>query len=518
MSPEEIGGIMQIGTTPGGDGRARPSSPGGTVSGRYAEELVAAGFAVEIADAPLLHEGLNIADLAHVLLLLERGVVPEPAAHRLLSVVLEAVHTPAGQFDYDPAHGEIYNCRDRCFAARIGRDAGWLHAGRTRREAVRIALRLRVRRDTADLVEAAARFCLAVARCADAHAGTLMVEHTYLQHAQPSTFGHYLLAVGYPVLREIERLRSDLDVIDRSPAGAGGVNGSPLTGSRGRMAELLGFAEVIEHTRDAMWQVDGLTALVQGAARLATTLDRLAEDLEIYSSEEFGWLRLAERHTRTSVLMPQKRNPYALTMVRGEAGVLVGRATGMLALAKSPSARSDNLIFAYGEVPRALDLATRTTRLMTGVVDGLEVDAGRMRAALDAGFSQAADLAELLMVHAGLDYRSAYDVVGTCVRRAAAQGRRGIDITVDDMATAAAEVGVVGLPVPGAAELAAALDPETIVCSRATRGGAAPEVVRGMAEDCEAAADTALTTIRARRGVWDAAESDVVRQAIETVG
>jgi argininosuccinate lyase len=155
---------------------------------------------------------------------------------------------------------------------------------------------------------------------------------------------------------------------------------------------------------------------------------------------------------------------------------------------------------------------------MAGVVDGLEVDAGRMRAALDAGFSQAADVAELLMLHAGLDYRSAYDVVGTCVRRAASEGRRGIDITVDDVAAAATEVGVVGLPVPDAAALAAALDPETIVRSRGSRGGAAPEVVRGMAKDCEATARTALTTVRARGVAWDAAESDVVRRATELVG
>jgi argininosuccinate lyase len=489
-----------------------------SASGRYAEELVEAGFAIEVADAPLLHEGLNAADLAHVLLLHERGVVPAPAARRLLSAVLEAVRTPAEQFDYDPAHGEIYNCRERCFAARIGRDAGWLRAGRTRREAVRIALRLRVRRDTADLIEAAARFCVAGARGGDAHAETLMVEQTYLQHAQPSTFGHYLLAAVYPVLREIERLTADLDGINRSPAGAGGVNGSPLTGDRERMADLLGFDDVIEHTRDAMWQVDAFTAVVQGAARLATALDRLAEDLEIYCSEEFGWLRLAERHTRTSVLMPQKRNPYALTMVRGEAGVLIGRATGLLALAKSPSARSDNLIFAYGEVPRALELATRATRLMAGVVDGLEVDSGRMRAALDNGFSQASDLAEFLMLHAGLDYRSAYDIVGACVRRASAEGLRGIDLTVDHVVAAAAELGVADLTVLGAAALAAALDPETIVRSRGTRGGAAPEVVRGMAKDCESAAHSALSTVRARRAAWDAAESDVTRRAIELVG
>lgn len=485
---------------------------------RYAEELVEAGFAVEVADAPFLHDGLNAADLAHVLLLRERGVVPEDAARRLLEVLIAAAHTLADAFDYDPAHGEVYNCRERSFAAQIGRDAGWLHAGRPRREAVRIALRLRVRRDTADLIEAAAGFCLAAVRVAGAHADTVMVEQTYLQHAQPSTFGHYLLATVYPVLREIERLTADLDGINRSPAGAGGVNGSPLTGDRERMAALLGFDDVIEHTRDAMWQVDGFTSVVQAATRLVTTLDRLAEDLEIYSSAEFGWLRLAERHTRTSVLMPQKRNPYALTMVRGEAGVLIGRATGMLALAKSPSARSDNLIFAYGEVPRSLGLATRATRLMAGVVDGLEVDAGRMRAALEAGFSQAADLAELLMVRAGLDYRSAYDVVGACVRAAAAEGLRGVDLTASRVTAAAREAGVGHLPNLDAGELSAALDPDAIVRSRGSRGGAAPDVVRGMAKECSDAAHEALAAIRTRRAAWDAAESDVILRATELAG
>ena len=163
------------------------------------------------------------------------------------------------EFGYDPAYGEVYNCRERRFAAAIGRDAGWLHAGRPRREAVRIALRLRVRRDVADLVEAAAGFVAAVAQVADAHAETLMVDQTYLQHAQPSTFGHFLLGSAYPVLRTIDRLTAGLDGINRSPAGAGGVNGSPLVGDRERTAALLGFDGVIEHTRDAMWQSDGLT-------------------------------------------------------------------------------------------------------------------------------------------------------------------------------------------------------------------------------------------------------------------
>jgi len=483
----------------------------GTVN-RYAPELVEGGFAVEVADAPLLHDGLNVADVAHVLVLRERGVIPEDAASKLLGVLRDAVATPWSEFGYDPAHGEVYNCRERRFAAAIGRDAGWLHAGRPRREAVRIALRLRVRRDVADLVEAAAAFVAAVAQVADAQAETLMVDQTYLQHAQPSTFGHFVLGSAYPVLRTVDRLTTGLDGINRSPAGAGGVNGSPLVGDRARTAALLGFDGVIEHTRDAMWQSDGLTGLVADAASLATTLDRLAEDLEIYASAEFGWVVLGEGHTRSSVLMPQKRNPYALTMVRGAAGVLIGRATGMSALAKSPSARSDNLIFAYGEVPRALELATRATRLMAGVVRDLTVDAERMRAALYGGFAQAADLAEHLMATLGLDYRSAYDLVGAAVRRAAADGLRGVDLTGAHLDAAAAEAGIAA-PSVAELDLTAALDPEAIVRGRQTRGGAAPDVVRGMAKECATAADVVLAAIRARRDGFAAAEAAVLAQA-----
>jgi argininosuccinate lyase len=453
----------------------------------------------------------------------ERAVVPDAAARRLLAVLLEAASTSAGDFGYDPAHGEVYTCRERRFVERIGRDAGWLHAGRPRREAVRIAMRLRVRRDAADLIEAAAEFAAAGAEQAAAHAETLMAEQTYLQHAQPSTFGHYLLSMVYPALRGIDRLTAELDWVNRSPAGAGGVNGSPLTGDRARMAGLLGFDDVIEHTRDAMWQTDGFIGLVGAATSLVTTLAKLAEDLEIWSSGEFGYVSLADRHTRTSVLMPQKRNPYALTMVRGEAGVLIGRLTGMLAVAKSPSARSDNLIFAYGEVPRALDLARRATRLMAGVVEGLTVDAERMYAALRDGFCQAADLAEHVMTEFGLDYRSAYELVGAGVRRAAADGLRGVDITAEMLDAAAAELAGTdpawrGAPVFAGADLSEVLDPGAIVRSRASRGGAAPAVVRGMAEECLKSAAELLGAVRARRAGFDAAESAVLRLAGELAG
>ena len=363
-----------------------------------APELINSGFYLENADAPLLHAGLNLADIAHVIDLRQRGVIPDESARRLLSLLLETVATPATDFPYDPAYGEPYNSRERFFTQRIGDDAGWLHAGRPRREAVRIALRLHLRSQLVDLVEAAAELADTIAASAAEHNHTWLPDQTYLQHAQPSTFGHYLLSFAYPVLRDARRLVDALGWTNTSPGGAGCVNGSRLLDDRDPIARMLGFDGVIEHTRDAMWQTDGLVDMLSGAVSLVGTQSKLGEDLEIWASSEFDYVTLADGFSRSSVLMPQKRNPYALSIIRGASGTLVGRLTGFLAVIKSPSARSDNLIYAYGEVPRALDLAVRTTRLTNGVIRTLQVNVVRMWAALEAGFCQATDLAEYVML------------------------------------------------------------------------------------------------------------------------
>lgn len=477
-----------------------------------APELIDSGFALETADAPLLHAGLNLADLAHVIDLHERGVIPTPAARRLVEVLLRAVQTPAEEFPYDPRYGEPYNSRERAFSAEIGADAGWLHAGRPRREAVRIALRLHVRSVLEELVAAAAELAGHIAELASRTRDAWLPDQTYLQHAQPSTFGHYLLSFAYPVLRDADRLVDAFEWVNTSPGGAGCVNGSRLLANRDRVAELLGFDGVIVHTRDAMWQIDGLIAALSAASSLLITQSKLAEDLEIWASSEFDYVTIADGYSRASVLMPQKRNPYALSIIRGASGTLMGRLSGFLSVSKSPSARSDNLIYAYGEVPRALDLAIRTTRLSAGVVRTLQVNRDRLWAALESGFSQSTDLAEYVMQTCRLDYRTAYEIVGIAVREASRQGLRGIDLTGAHL-DAAAERHT-GRPLGLAdADLAEVLDPRRIVETRTGAGGAAPQVVASMATDCAARADALLAASQARRDAFTRAEQQLVAAA-----
>jgi argininosuccinate lyase len=489
----------------------------GPPQGGPAPELVDSGFALENADAPFLHAGLNLADIAHVLDLLRRGIVPADAARDLLRLLLEVQQLPAEEFPYDPAYGEPYNSRERFFVERLGKVAGWLHAGRPRREAARIALRIHLRGQLLDLVDEVVTFARDTTELAARHVDTLMPDQTYLQQAQPSTFGHYVLSFAYPVMRDAHRLLDEFDDANRSPAGAGCVNGTRLLDDRTFGATALGFDEVIEHTRDALWQIDGLIHVLASASSLLSAQSKLAEDLEIWSSSEFDFVDLDDSFTRASVLMPQKRNPYSLSIVRGASGVLIGRLSGFLAVAKSPSARSDNLIFAYGEVPRALDLATRVTRLMAGVVRTLGVNVEQMARALDDGYTQATDLSELIVLRCGVDYRSAYDVVGRTVREASRQGVPGRLITgemLDEAATA--EIGQpLGL---GGTDLSLALDPHTIIESRHGIGGAASSAVLEMVGQCRERSARLAEAVEQRRSRLAVAEEHLLADARRTAG
>jgi len=174
-----------------------------------------------------------------------------------------------------------------------------------------------------------------------------------------------------------------------------------------------------------------------------------------------------------------------------------------------PSARSDGMIFAYGEVPRALDLATRATRLMAGVVAGVRPDPVAMRLALDRSFTQATDLAEHVMQTCRVDFRTSHAIVGAVVRDAARAGLAGSDITGEMLDAAAAGLGLGELGLTGT-DLTGVLDPVAIVATRTGTGGAAPGVVRGMAARCSSAARAIAATCAERRDAFRTAEQDLI--------
>ncbi|MBI3248604.1 MAG: argininosuccinate lyase [Deltaproteobacteria bacterium] len=448
-----------------------------------APELMQAAFRLELADAPILWRGLSLADLAHIVMLREMEIAPATASARLLRLLLELHDLPLNDFSLNPALEDVYSNREAWLRKRDEDAAGWMGAGRPRREPATIAYRIAVRERLLSLAEAVIVLGLALAEQADTHATTVMPDYTYLQHAQPTSLGHYLLSFVYPLVRDLDRLQTVYERTNQSPAGIGSINGSRLPVNRQRLAELLGFDSVIVNTRDAMWQVDTPVELASLVTMLFLHLDRLAEDLQIWNTAEFDLVELADRHARISLIMPQKKNPYSLAFVRGMTGHLLGKMVSFAAVGKTPSAQMDNRIFIVGETPRMLDHGIETVRLMAGVVTGLTFNMELMAQRAGEGYAQATDLAEAIMEHAGLNYRTAHRIVGLAIRLAMERREKDDAIPSDLLDTAARQVLDRPLALPP--NVLNELDnPRAIVATRQGLGGAAEEPVRAMLTEC----------------------------------
>ncbi len=469
--------------TPHAANNTRGQGEGARLKESPAPELMQAAFRLELADAPILWRGLSLADLAHIVMLREMEIAPRAASARLLHLLLELHDLPLSDFPLDLALEDVYSNREAWLRKRDEDAAGWMGAGRPRREPATIAYRIAVRERLLSLTEAVIALGQALVEQADTHATTVMPDYTYLQHAQPTSLGHYLLSFVYPLTRDLDRLHALYERTNQSPAGIGSINGSRLPVNRQRLAELLGFASAIVNTRDAMWQVDTPVELASLVTMLFLHLDRLAEDLQIWNTAEFDLVELADRHARISLIMPQKKNPYSLAFVRGMTGHLLGKMVSFAAVGKTPSAQMDNRIFIIGETPRMLDHAIETVQLMAKVIAGLTFNTELMAQRAGEGYAQATDLAEVVMTHAGLNYRTAHRIVGLAIRLALDRQEHVGAIPSDLLDEAAQQVIGRPLALPQAV-LHELDDPHTIVATRQGLGGAAEEPVGVMLSQC----------------------------------
>ena len=460
---------------------------GGRLRGTAATELVAAAYGAESAHGPRLARGLSLADLAHGVALVEGGDLGGEDAAALLRGLLELHEIPADEFPWDPSLGDAFNAREAELERRVGRAAaGWLSAGRPRREAFRVAVRLTARAGARELHDALVDQAAALAKHARATRTALAADYTYLQPAQPTTVGHLLLAYAYPALRDADRARAAHTWLGASVAGAGGSAGSRWSLDRVRLAELLGCDGLVEHAKDAAWQSDVYVELLSTLAIAATHQSQLAQDFEIYASQEFGLVELADAHSRASALMPQKKNPYALAAIRTQAGQVAGDLAGALVALHTGSARTDHFHLLNGTVPRALDEAVAIARLTASVLDGIELRTDRFDQVARESFVTAADVADVLALSGQVDYRSAHKLVGRAVRELVEAGEPPSQLTPERV-SAAAEA-TLGRPVElDEATLRDALDPAACAAARRQVGSSSQAAMDEMLDGIEAA-------------------------------
>ncbi len=320
-----------------------------------------------------------------------------------------------------PADEDIHSLVERRLGELVGPVAGKLHTGRSRNDQVATDLRLYLLAEIPSLRQALAGVQAALLEQADAHPETIVPGYTHLQQAQPILLAHWFLSFFWKLERDQERLCDLERHTSVLPLGAGALAGNPLGVDRQALADELGFRAVAPNSLDAVSDRDFVVEFLAWAALVQVHLSGLAEDLIIWSSREFGFVQVDDAFSTGSSLMPQKRNPDALELLRGKAGRMVGHLTAMLTTLKGlPSAYNKDLQEDKEGLFDALDTLALALPVAAGVVRTLRVNERRMAAALDDGML-ATDLADYL-VRRGVPFRESHHLVGRAVQRAEALG------------------------------------------------------------------------------------------------
>jgi len=361
------------------------------------------------------------ASIAYARALERAGLVTAEERGRLVGG-LEAVRDEfaTGSFAIRPGDEDIHTAVERRLYELVGPVAGKLHTGRSRNDQVATDMRLFLREKTEQLAEQLARLQRALVDQAETHVDLIMPGYTHLQHAQPILYAHWVLSYFWKLQRDQERLDGVRRRVNVCPLGAGALAGNALGIDRHFLAQELGFDAVSENSLDAVADRDFVLEFLSWAAILGVHLSRLAEDLILYASAEFGFVELDEAYATGSSLMPQKKNPDSLELVRGKCGRLVGNlVTLLVALKGLPSAYDKDLQEDKEPLFDTIDTLSLLLPVLAGVVATLRPCPGQMEAALDEAML-ATDLADYL-VRRGLPFRESHAIVGRLVRRAEQQ-------------------------------------------------------------------------------------------------
>jgi argininosuccinate lyase len=419
---------------------------------------------------------------AHVRGLIRSGILtPEEGATVLAALDRVEVELADGSFAFAASDEDVHTAVERRVTELAGPAGGKLHTGRSRNDQVATAFRLFVKREVLGIARRVVELQRVLLARAEEAGGAYLPGYTHLQRAQPVLLSHHLLAHAWALSRDVDRLLDARRRMDVSPLGAGALAGSSLPLDPEAVASDLGFAAAFDNSLDATSDRDFVAEALFGFALLGVHLSRLGEEVWLWASDEFGFLRLADPWSTGSSMMPQKKNPDIAELVRGKAGRLIGDLTGLLATLKGlPLAYNRDLQEDKEPLFDAVDQLALALPALSGLLATATFDHDRMQAAADAPTAAATDLAEWL-VERGMPFREAHAVVGAVVRDSLE--RR---LPLAELVAAHPDLGD---------DAVALLEPGVAVQRRTTRGGAGPDAVAGQLERFRArlAADEART-------------------------
>jgi argininosuccinate lyase len=413
--------------------------------------------------------------LAHVAMLGAQGILPADdvaaISDGLKSVKAEIAR---GEFAYRRELEDIHMAVESRLTEIVGPSAGRLHTARSRNDQVATDMRLWVR-DTLDALDAqVAELQLVLAESALRFAGTVMPGFTHLQSAQPVTFGHHCLAYVEMLARDRGRFRDARTRLNECPLGAAALAGTSFPIDRYATAAALGFDRPTANSLDSVADRDFALESLAAASICAVHLSRFAEELVVWTSAQFGFVKLSDRFTTGSSIMPQKRNPDAAELVRAKAGRIIGAMTGLLIVMKGlPLAYSKDMQEDKEGTFDALQSLSLCLAAMTGMVRDLEPVAETLKRAAGSGYATATDLADWLVRELGMPFRQAHHVTGRVVAAAAERGVGLEELPLAEMQAIEPQITDAVFAVLGV---------ENSVASRTSYGGTAPDNVRAQAQ------------------------------------
>jgi argininosuccinate lyase len=410
----------------------------------------------------------------HAAMLAQQGIISQDDASKIqagLDQIQAEIET--GSFQFSRALEDVHMNIESRLKDLIGAAAGRLHTARSRNDQVALDLRLYVR-DRIDAIDAAlAGLQLALARKAETHAASVMPGFTHLQPAQPVTLGHHLLAYVEMLARDRGRFAGARQRLNECPLGSAALAGTSFPIDRNMTAEALGFDRPTANSLDGVSDRDFVLETLAAASIAAMHLSRLAEEIVIWITPQFGFIRLSDRFTTGSSIMPQKRNPDTAELVRAKVGRVAAAFQSVLMVMKGlPLTYSKDMQEDKEATFDALASLELSIAAMSGMVDDMEPNVEAMRAAAGRGYATATDLADWLVQTLGLPFREAHQVTGQIVAAAEARGLGLEEFPLDAMQAIEPRITSAVFSVLGV---------ENSVKSRVSYGGTAPQNVSKMA-------------------------------------
>ena len=446
-----------------------------------------------VFDARLWREDIA-GSIAHATMLGEQGIIPETDSALIVKGLYELeAELESGKLEFDPSQEDVHSAVEALLREKVGPVAGKLHTARSRNDQVATDTRLYLRGVINEIVGLLGSFQGTLVDLAESHlstpttededeiedqddpqrptpnAPTILPGYTHLQHAQPVLLSHHLLAYFWMLQRDRERLRDCYKRVNRLPLGAGALAGTSFPIDRERVAELLGFDGICENSMDAVSDRDFAVEFLAAASILMMHCSRLAEELIIWNSPEFGFVELDDSVTTGSSIMPQKKNPDVAELARGKTGRVYGNLMALLTTMKGlPLSYNKDMQEDKEPLFDTIDTLLTVLPPLEKTLKTARFRADRMAESLRGDFSTATDLADHLVLR-GVPFREAHHLVGRLVRECIDSG-----IGLEELDAEALERLIPG----GGSDALEVLSVHSSVSARSARGGTAPEAVR----------------------------------------